>query len=78
MERPRRLGYLEQREWDEMETRILEAEGQLEGCRAAASDPAVASDHVALAERLAALTEAQAAVEQLYGRWAELEAKLKG
>jgi ATP-binding cassette subfamily F protein uup len=78
MERARRLGYLEQREWDEMETRILEAEGQLEGCRAAASDPAVASDHVALAERLAALTEAQAAVEQLYGRWAELEAKLKG
>ena len=31
-----------------------------------------------LRERLAALTAAQGAVEQLYARWAELEAKLKG
>jgi hypothetical protein len=37
----------------------------------------VASDHVALAERFGALGDAQAAVEQLYARWAELEAKLK-
>jgi ATP-binding cassette subfamily F protein uup len=75
--RPRRLGYQEQREWEQMEARILEAEARLEACQKAAADPAVASDHVALAERHAALAEAQAAVEQLYARWAELEAKVK-
>jgi ATP-binding cassette subfamily F protein uup len=73
--RPRKLGYLEQREWDEMETRILEAEGRLESCRHAAADPAVAADHRALAERIDALTAAQAEVDRLYARWAEIEAK---
>src|SRR5262249_7376971 len=29
-DRPRRLGYLEQREWDDMEARLLEAEARLE------------------------------------------------
>jgi ABC transport system ATP-binding/permease protein len=76
--RPRRLGYLEQREWDEMEGRVLEAEALLVRCEAAVADPEVASDHVALGERLAALAAAQAEVERLYLRWAELEAKLTG
>src|SRR5262249_18907609 len=76
-DRPRRLGYLEQREWDDMEARILEAEARLEACQTAAADPAVVTDHEALAARLEALTEAQVAVERLYARWAELEAKLK-
>ena len=39
--------------------------------------PAVASDHKALHERVEALAAAQATVEQLYARWAELEAKVK-
>jgi ABC transport system ATP-binding/permease protein len=77
VDKPRRLGYLEQREWNAMEARILEAEERLDACRRAASDPAVASDHEALAERLEALGAAQAVVEQLYARWAELEGKLK-
>jgi ATP-binding cassette subfamily F protein uup len=76
-EKPARLGYLEQREWEQMETRILEAERQLDACRHAADDLAVASDHQALSGRLAALATAQAAVDHLYARWAELEAKLK-
>ena len=69
----RKRGYLAQREWDEMEGRILAAEARLEACRRAAEDPAVASDHVALAARLAGLAAAQAEVERLYARWAELE-----
>jgi ATP-binding cassette subfamily F protein uup len=73
----RKLGYLEQREWDGMESRILEAETRLESCREAAADPAVAADHKALGERLAALEEAQAEVDDLYARWAELEAKTR-
>ncbi len=76
--RPRKLGYLEQREWDEMEGLILEAEERLEACRQAAADPSVAADHVALAARVEALTEARAEVDRLYARWAELEAKAGG
>jgi ATP-binding cassette subfamily F protein uup len=76
--RPRKLGYLEQREWDEMEGLILRAEERLEACRQEAVDPAVAVDHVALAERIEALTRAQAEVDRLYARWAELEAKTGG
>ncbi|HET8646768.1 MAG TPA: hypothetical protein VFO85_14835, partial [Vicinamibacteria bacterium] len=54
-----------------------EAEQRLEACRRAAHDPAVMSDHQALTERLGALAAAQSEVEDLYARWAELEAKLK-
>ncbi len=75
--KPKRLGYHDQREWEQMEARILEAERRLEDCRQAAADPAVASDHKALHERVEALAAAQATVEQLYARWAELEAKVK-
>jgi ABC transport system ATP-binding/permease protein len=75
-DKPRRLSYREQREWDEMEARILEAEGRLEETSRAASDPAVVSDHAALSQRIAALAAAQAEVDALYARWAELEAKV--
>jgi ATP-binding cassette subfamily F protein uup len=60
-----------------MEGRILKAEGRLEACREAAADPAVAADHRALAERLDALAAAQAEVDRLYTRWAELEGKAR-
>jgi len=76
--KPRKLGYLEQREWDEMEARILGAEAQLMSCREAAADPGVAADHQALGERIEALNAAQAEVDRLYARWAELEGKARG
>jgi ATP-binding cassette subfamily F protein uup len=69
----KKLSYLEQREWDGMEERVLSAEAGLEQARVLAEDPAIASDAQALQERLAALTAAQAEVEGLYIRWAELE-----
>ncbi len=72
---PRKLGYLEQRELSQIESRILQAEQELAACEEAASDRAIASDHQALMARLAALAAARAAVEKLYDRWAELEAK---
>jgi len=74
---PARLGYLEQRELDGMEESVLAAEEQLKAARARAEDPAVASDAEALQQRYAELTEAQAAVDRLYERWSELEAKLQ-
>jgi ABC transport system ATP-binding/permease protein len=77
VEKPRRLGYLEQREWERMESRILDAERTLDACEKAAADPAVATDHEALSERIEALAAARAAVDLLYARWAELEAKIK-
>jgi ATP-binding cassette subfamily F protein uup len=76
--KPRKLGYLEQREWDAMEGRIVAAEQSLETCRQAAADPRIAADHQALAARIEALSVAQAEVDRLYARWAELEAKARG
>jgi ATP-binding cassette subfamily F protein uup len=73
--RTKRLGYLEQREWDGMEQAILAAESTAEACRRAAEDPAIVSDPEALQARYAALESARAEVERLYARWAELEAK---
>jgi ATP-binding cassette subfamily F protein uup len=75
--RPRikRLGYLDQREWDGMERAILDAETAVEACRRAAEDPDIASDPAALQTRYAALQAARALVDRLYVRWAELEAK---
>ncbi len=76
-ERPRtkRLGYLEQREWDGMERAILDAEGALAACRLGVEDPTIASDPAALQQRYAALEAARTDVDRLYARWAELEAK---
>jgi ABC transport system ATP-binding/permease protein len=72
----KRLSYLEQRELDSMEQTLLEAEERLSKAKAEAEDPAIASDALALQERYAALAAAQADVDRLYARWAELEAKL--
>jgi ABC transport system ATP-binding/permease protein len=73
--RPKRLGYQEQREWDDMECAILDAERAVEACQRGVDDPAIASDPIALQTRYAALEAAQAEVDRLYARWAELEAK---
>jgi ATP-binding cassette subfamily F protein uup len=71
----KKLGYLEQRELDTMESTILEAETALESSRRAAEDPGIASDPAALQARYAALEAARADVDRLYARWAELTAK---
>ena len=73
--RPKRLGYLEQREWEGMERAILDAETTAEACRRAAEDAGIAADPAALQARYAALEAARAEVARLYDRWAELEAK---
>jgi ATP-binding cassette subfamily F protein uup len=76
--RARRLGYLEQREWDGMEQRVLVAEAKLAGARSRAEDPSIGSDAAALQERLQAVEQAQREVDILYERWAELEARTSG
>jgi ATP-binding cassette subfamily F protein uup len=74
--RARRLSYLEQREWEGMEEAILTAETRAAEAKSRAEDPSIASNAAALQERLRAFEEARDAVDELYRRWAELEAKL--
>ena len=69
------LSYKEQKEWDQIEATILKAEEQVAMCQAAANDPSIASSATDLQERYAALHAAQADVERLYVRWAELDQK---
>lgn len=68
----RKLSYLQQREWDGMEERILEAEQEL---AARHQDLATfASDPNRVAEAYGNMQAAQRRVDELYARWAELEA----
>jgi ABC transport system ATP-binding/permease protein len=71
----KKLGYLEAREWEQMEAKIMTAEQELEAARAAMQAPDVVSDAVRLQECYARMQAAEAAVEALYARWAELEQK---
>ena len=58
-----------------MEARSLAAEQHRAACQALADDPSIATDSEALHARHSSLAAAQAEVERLYARWAELEAK---
>jgi ATP-binding cassette subfamily F protein uup len=74
----KKLSYKDQRDWETLEGRILEAESALEVLERQASQPGVGSD-VARAMDLHASTETKRTeIEQLYVRWAELEALVKG
>jgi ATP-binding cassette subfamily F protein uup len=68
------LSYIDQLEWDRMEEKILEAEQELQGWQRAVEE--AASDAMRLPEAYEKLQAAQARVEDLYARWAELEAKV--
>lgn len=73
----KKLGFNEQREWDLMESSIAAAEATLEKCQTEAQNPKIATNAAALREATAKLERAQSAVDILYGRWSELEAKMK-
>ena len=72
----RKLSYLEAREYDGIEERVADADAALQRAHAAVEDPAIASDAVKLQRALDELTKSQSAMDTLYTRWAELEAKL--
>ena len=72
----KKLSYLEQREWDGIEARIVEAEQELKRLTDSMHDPQVTSDGARLHETYDAMQKAQAQVDELYARWAELESKL--
>src|SRR5204863_1630418 len=51
----KKLSYKDQREWDQMEAKILEAEQALEAAQAKVADPKIASDYQALIDANEAL-----------------------
>ena len=76
--KPKKLTYKLQHELDGMEASILEAEEGLEALQTQAADPAVMADRERYAGVCQALGDAQARVEHLYARWAELEEMAAG
>jgi ATP-binding cassette subfamily F protein uup len=73
----KKLSYLEGRDYATIEQRVAEAEASLSAKQVAMEDPAIASDHERILAAHAEYDEARQAVDDLYARWAELEAKLK-
>jgi ATP-binding cassette subfamily F protein uup len=70
-----RLSYMDQREYDTIEERILEAEENKERLEKKINDPVVAANPEKLQQGWSELEESQKNVEQLYQRWEELEQK---
>ncbi|HSR09310.1 MAG TPA: ABC-F family ATP-binding cassette domain-containing protein [Bryobacteraceae bacterium] len=68
--------YLEAREYEGIERRVHEAEQVLEQKRAALQDPAITKDGRLLEQAYREVEEAQAAVDAIYERWAELERRM--
>jgi len=70
----KKLAYLEQREWDAMEARILEAESELAAWQNEMQE--AGPDAKRLTEAYERMQQSQRIVDELYARWAELEAKV--
>jgi ATP-binding cassette subfamily F protein uup len=74
----KKLSYMEQREYDTIEARIHEAEAVLAEAQNDMQKPSVTADPVALQSAYERMQTAQAEVDELYERWAELESKVAG
>jgi ATP-binding cassette subfamily F protein uup len=72
---PRRLTWNEQRELEQMEEKILQAEEHLHANQQLMEDPAVLADHVRLREVCNKVDAAQTLVQSLYERWQDLESR---
>ncbi len=72
----KKLSYLEQREWDEMDSKVAAAEHKLAAAQARVADPLVAVDAAALTRALAELEVAQAEYDAVLERWMELGEKV--
>jgi ATP-binding cassette subfamily F protein uup len=76
--KPKGLSYMEQREWDGIEEKILAAEVASEAAQRALGADDVMADRKKMLVAAKAAAEAQAAVEKLYARWQELDVKKNG
>jgi len=71
----KKLSWKEAREYEQMEELVMKAEELLDQKRTQLELPAVTSDPVKLRTAVEEMDAAQEAVDTLYARWAELEAK---
>jgi ATP-binding cassette subfamily F protein uup len=76
--KPKKLSFHEQKEWEGIESAITAAEEVVTARERDVETASTSGDHIALTGACKALEEAQAAVEKLYARWQELEAKRGG
>lgn len=74
----RKLSYMDQREYDQIEETLVEVEALVEELEKEIASPEVASDAVQLNSCWQQLEEAKAEVDRLYSRWEELEIKQEG
>ncbi len=72
----KKLSYKEARELETIEQRIAEAEKLLQAHHDSLLDPAVSNDPARLRSVSLEMESSQQAIDALYARWAELEAKL--
>jgi ATP-binding cassette subfamily F protein uup len=72
---PKKLSYLEAREYAGIEQRLAEAEQLVQSKRAELENPAIASDGPRLVAAHAEMEAAQKNLDGLYARWTELEKK---
>ena len=72
----KKLSFKDQREWDAIEEKLHEAEKLLTDATAALHAPETVTNPKAIMKWSAEVEAAQAEVDQLFHRWAELEAKL--
>ena len=72
----KKLTYMEAREWEHIEEKVAAAEHKLSAARDALENPAIVCDPVRLTEAAHRIDAVQAEVDALYGRWADLGAKL--
>ena len=70
-----KLSYMDQREYDQMEEKIMEAEEEKETLQGILDDPEMASNPQKLEETWGRFEEVRLHIEQLYSRWDELEEK---
>jgi ATP-binding cassette subfamily F protein uup len=73
----KKLSYLDNRDWETIQDRIMQAEEHLTSRRALLEDTAVVTDPKRLAEAYREIEEAESSVDVLYARWSELEEKLQ-
>ena len=66
------------REWEQIEGKIVEAEQELRDAQAEMQNQEGSSSAAVMQARYDAVLAAQAKVDQLYARWAELESKTAG
>ncbi|RWX48697.1 ABC transporter C-terminal domain-containing protein, partial [Candidatus Electrothrix marina] len=74
----KKLSYMDQREYDQMEKKILEAESRQEELETEIQTPETAADPAKLAECCEELELVQQEIVDLYSRWEKLEALRNG